>query len=99
MSGKAGYVYILRPIGTTGIYKIGCTVNLDRRLAEHNSRPRGETRPVPLMEYIAFIFSQDCEWAEQVAHARFGNYKICHEWYALPDSVIESIKAEAAQNA
>ena len=79
MSGSdMGYVYIARPIGTTGVYKIGATNNLAVRIKRYR---------VP-MEYLACTLFKDYFAAESYFHRMFAKYSFSGEWYAIPDDVI-----------
>jgi putative endonuclease len=68
------YVYVLRSEGTPDKHYVGCTVDLKRRVADHNAGLSPHTRkfgPWTLMTYIGF--SDDAKAAKFEAYLKTGS--------------------------
>ena len=82
---KPGYVYLVRM--PTGIYKIGCTSDPDRRLYALRNK-FGQS-----LELLHLIPCADYGRAEQSLHKRYWHRHVAHERFNLSDSDIDEIKA------
>ena len=53
-----GYVYMIIPLNNYGLCYIGKTINIRRRLTDHNSVARGSTTTIPhhLKPFILFAY-------------------------------------------
>lgn len=83
--GREGFVYVVKPAGHN-VYKIGCSVDVERRLA------RMQRKYDFSLELVAVIYSKDYERLEAQMHRRFAKYHLIGEWFVLPDSAIEYLK-------
>lgn len=86
---KPGYVYLMQPKGHN-VYKIGCTMHLEKRL----QRKQNDILGVAL-EYVAVVWSEDYERLEQHLHRTFAAYHLAGEWFVLPDATVEWFKGLA----
>ena len=86
LSGRAGYVYVIRD-WRTGNYKIGYTKNPGRRLRELQRASRGRLRYVRLME------ARDAFAVEQHLHRRYSRARIRPdwEWFKLSNAQVQAI--------
>lgn len=81
-----GYIYIIRVTDTKGVYKIGETINVARRILEfqkdHDYR----------LEIIHYVKVKDKWTIEQALHEKYNRYRLAGEWFTLPDGVINTIR-------
>jgi len=82
---KRGYVYLLR--ADNGLYKIGKTNYLDRRITDLSIK-----LPYKL-DLIHSIESENMDALEQSLHERFADKRVRDEWFALNAEDVEFIKA------
>jgi hypothetical protein len=73
---RGGYLYIIQ-LGETNVYKIGISVNPNRRLKELKSKS-----PVPL-RIIYQNFGHDYESIEKYFHWVFRKKRVRGEWFEL----------------
>lgn len=78
----AGFVYMLQPTGHN-VYKIGCTVDLDRRVKTMRNKYGFD------VEYIATAFYIDYNLAETAWHEYFKSKKLISEWFLLSDEDVK----------
>ncbi len=78
----SGYVYLLQPVGVK-VYKIGCAVDLGKRMARYKSKYKF---PV---EYVAAIHYPDYYQAEQTWQMKYSDYSLCSEWFVLPETEVQ----------
>lgn len=84
----AGYVYLLR--SEDGEYKIGQSKNPAKRAKYINYAHRR----------VTLLWSLKCNdptTTERAMHVRFREYHITHEWFDLPNSAVEWIKAQTEE--
>jgi len=81
-----GYVYIIRPANTTGVYKIGESYDPYKR-NEDQQKKHDYT-----IEIITTFPVKDKWQIEQALHLRYHRYRLAGEWFALPDWALEEIK-------
>lgn len=81
-------VYIIFAQGWT---KIGRASDVARRLHEHaTSIPRG-------FKLVAVLLTDEPAALETELHQRYSSYRRRGEWFALPESTLQVLQAEAAQ--
>lgn len=73
-------VYVIEAVGTNR-YKIGYTNNIARRLSCIQTGC-----PVPISVVTVLPMDQS---AETWLHRRFDEYRVCGEWFELPESAIQ----------
>lgn len=78
-----GYVYILK--ADFGVYKIGRTKDLERRLRDFRIFPKE-------FELVHSIACEDEVKVEKELHERYKDKKVRNEWFELTDSDIEDLK-------
>lgn len=83
---RAGYVYLIRPVGHN-VYKIGCAVDLDKRLIRYKSK-----YAFPI-ELVAAIYYSNYTRAEHDWHMHYSQYCLANEWFVLPESEVEYFKS------
>lgn len=86
---RAGYVYVVAPVGHN-VYKIGCTVNLETRIARMKRKHDFK------LEYVTAVPSSDYVALEDALHRRYAGYRLDGEWFALMPEHIEFIKGLAS---
>ncbi len=84
---RAGYVYLLRTIHDSTLYKIGRTNNPDNRLRTFNVK-----LPFPV-EYEHLIKSDDMYQLESNLHRRFASQRINGEFFRLSETDVGYIKS------
>jgi predicted GIY-YIG superfamily endonuclease len=80
-----GYVYIVQPIGHN-VYKIGCTIDLERRLKRMMSTYGFK------LEYVAYHRFEDYQAAEAWFHEHFRKKRLRSDWFLLTAEDIEYFK-------
>jgi len=80
---KSGYVYLLR--ADNGLYKIGKTTCLDRRITELSIKLPYE------LELIHAVESDNIDVLEQLLHEQFADKRVRGEWFALSARDVEFI--------
>lgn len=88
---KPGYIYFMRS-GSTDKYKIGLSVDPDRRLKELNSEQACEP-----IEKLWDIRVSNMFVAESWLHQSFSNNRYHGEWFHFADSDIEAVKTAYGQ--
>ena len=77
--------------GTSGIYKIGATVNIENRIA------RMEKKKAWKLECLRFIEVDgdfnECTRVENILHREYENYRLGNEWFVLPDDMVAEVLA------
>lgn len=81
--GKAGFVYLLK---SGEYYKIGCTKQVGRRLAEISPCMPFETI------LICSIKTEDMQALEASLHQEFADKRVKGEWFQLSEQDIQAIK-------
>lgn len=79
---ESGYVYLVKPIGHN-IYKIGSTVDPDKRLR------RMHYQTCVQYEYVACTFVQDYIQVESWLQSHFTKFSVCRDWFALSNEQTE----------
>jgi predicted GIY-YIG superfamily endonuclease len=80
-----GYVYLM--LMPTGVYKIGCSTDPQRRLKAMRAKfGKG-------IELIHVISCADYGAAEQALHSKYQHRHIAHERFALTEDDVAAIKA------
>lgn len=79
---QEGYVYLLKPVDHN-VYKIGCTTDLDRRMKQYKRKYKFQ------VEYVASLFYDNYQHAEQRWQSKFNKYKLSGEWFVLPDAEVQ----------
>jgi T5orf172 domain len=94
MAYKPGYIYFLNARGTSR-YKIGLTIDLERRLKELN----GQQAAQPI-DMIWSIRVSDMRSAEKTLHDRFQGSQVHGEWFEFEQhdlQIVQSAYQEVAQ--
>ena len=80
-----GYIYLMKPVGHN-VYKIGETINIEKRMARMQKKKDYE------LECIAFIeITRDIQWqVEHRLHEHYKRYRLASEWFALPEDAVEN---------
>lgn len=91
MSSKPGYVYFLNARGTNR-YKIGLTIDLDRRLKELNGSQAAQ--PIDMLWSIRV---GNMRSAEKSLHDRFSANQVHGEWFEFQQSDLNIIKEAYGQ--
>lgn len=81
-----GHIYVLKS-WATGLYKVGCTRDLKRRLAEFETGS-----PEKLTLEISFHVS-DMYAAEKNLHEMYSKWRSKGEWFELDNQVIAELRA------
>ena len=81
----SGYVYLILAVSTQR-YKIGRSINPDRRLKTLNLQ---SCYPLILLEQHFF---EDSNFHERRIHRLLGEYRVHGEWFELPSWVVEHTK-------
>ena len=84
-SPVAGYVYLIRPVGHN-VYKIGCSVDVEKRLSRLQRR-RGYR-----LECVVRIWSNDYQALEEALHRHFAARCLIGEWFVLEDQDVAFIR-------
>lgn len=85
-----GFVYLLH--SENGYYKIGRTQTMDNRLGSIR-------REYPVkIELLHLIPCDDYKRIERMFHILFADRRVQGEWFDLPESAVEKIKATTYQN-
>ena len=79
-----GYVYLVE-MGDQGIYKIGKTINVEKRLAQFGIQP-----PFPYRLLFAHRVP-DMHRSESWLHKLYGEYRLNGEWFRLDDCQVKAI--------
>jgi len=87
MQQISGYVYLMRPIGSHMVYKIGRTTDLERRLITINRHLDHK------LEYVFSLYVKDYDQAEQWLHRKFKSCHLSGEWFVLDDNEVTWIKS------
>ncbi len=87
---RSGTVYLIR--ADNELYKIGCTTNVDRRLAALRAQSPCE------IKLVCTIEAQDRYEAEHNLHHVFHKKRIRGEWFELDEADIEQITALAEES-
>lgn len=82
---KAGYVYLLHH---DGLYKIGITTKLSRRLTQIGTKMPHE------VTLIHSIKTDDIVGLETLLHERYATKRMNGEWFALCEEDVQAIKME-----
>lgn len=85
-SAIGGHVYILKS-NATGLYKIGCTRNLKRRLNEFKT---GSPEALILESSCR---TKDMYESEKMLHEKYNAYRIRGEWFELTPYALADAKA------
>lgn len=81
----SNHVYVVQQIGIDGIYKIGITKDVKKRLEQfNNAAPIG-------IKVITCIESQDSPLIEPYLHDYFKDFNSNLEWYRLSDDQLEEL--------
>lgn len=80
-----GFVYVMHPVGTQGLYKIGCTIDLARRMKTMQSKVGCK------LEYVRTVYSADCGLMEAQIHRRFVRQQVAKEWFYLKPTDLDEI--------
>ena len=79
---EKGWVYLCKPEGKN-VYKIGETINLQRRFAEKQKKIDYKLILVACIEVERELLYS----VEYRLHETFKRYRLAGEWFALPDSI------------
>ena len=82
------YVYLMRD--GEGRIKIG-------KSKDPQARAKYISYAYCRVELIWFLECKDATRTERAMHNRFRQYHITHEWFGLPDDVIEWVKAQTEE--
>lgn len=82
---KPGYIYIVRVSGTSGIYKIGESINAITRQVQQ------EKKHNYTLEIIYTVQVKDCFGIEQSLHSMFSGNRLAGEWFAISDETINQL--------
>jgi hypothetical protein len=85
-----GYVYLVA--GEGGVYKIGKTTQLDKRVNFFEIK-----LPFPI-ELVCVIPSDDISGLERQMHKRFADKHVNGEWFKLTQQEVEEIKSMASSS-
>jgi len=85
---QPGYVYILAIRGIPGVYKIGESTNVNRRIKELTAGRRYE------LDAVLIVDAKDKYSLEQIAHTMCEEYRVSGEWFALPEGAIGKIEKQ-----
>ena len=80
------YLYLMKVSGTSGVYKIGATVNIEKRMARMEKQKDWKLECIRYVE-IDGDFNK-CLTIEQNLHRKYSNYRLASEWFALPDEIL-----------
>lgn len=86
MLSESGFVYIVRPVGSSMIYKIGSTTDLNRRMISLQNKIKGVR-----LEYIVQMRVTHFRFHEDRLHIKYQNHHLGGDWFSLPDSEIATI--------
>ena len=88
-----GYIYFLQDI-KTGLVKIGCTRNVERRMKSIKALNYIETRRISVFEAgdENTMFSY-----ERALHKKYDKYHEHHEWFSLPENLVQALLAEGRE--
>lgn len=82
----AGYIYLMRPVNSAMLYKIGSTVNLESRLKRMQRRFDCE------LEIAFSCHVQNYVFVENQLHIKYRRYHLAADWFALPEFAVDQIK-------
>jgi predicted GIY-YIG superfamily endonuclease len=85
--GGKGFVYVLE--AKNGLFKIGETMNLARRMPRNHKKWNGDFA----FEVVAVIYSDNCYRLEQDLHLKYRNKRSNRGWFALSVEDVEYIKS------
>lgn len=71
---RHGYVYLIS--GGNGLYKIGQTKDLEKRMAAFRTSN-------PNAQLLKAIKTTDCVYLEKAMHAKYENLMVAGEWFEL----------------
>lgn len=80
-----GFVYVVKPFAVN-VYKIGCTVDVARRVKDLQ---RNRAYPI---DVVCTIEASDCVALESEFHLCLEAYKLAGEWFVLSAETIEYLK-------
>ncbi len=81
---KGGYIYLLSD--QLGHYKIGHTIDVNRRLAELRTQPPFE------ITTAAYCYVPDRFRAEKELHQNYSKYRLRGEWFSLPSDAVGNLQ-------
>ncbi len=81
----AGYVYVIQDTEFSKFYKIGRTVEPERRISDIRNILPGRS------EIVAIIDTQDAPTLERQLHQRYTENRKRGEWFALTDAQVREI--------
>lgn len=83
-AGPGGYIYVIR---MSGMYKIGKTVNLSKRIAELKG-----FLPLPIETIHTFSVANGLSQVESGLHRQFTHRRLNGEWFRLTDEDVATLK-------
>jgi hypothetical protein len=84
---REGYVYFARPVGTQGIYKIGCSLDTAKR---YERFVRDRDRDYELESYVEF-YTEDYISVEQELQRLFRPKYLIGEWFVIELGTLEEV--------
>lgn len=87
---RAGIVYLAESLRTSGIFKLGHTTDLRKRLAQIN-----RVEPIQLVSYIT---TNDRTRLECALKRQWHSCRVVGEWFRLSDSHVSAFRAVSVVN-
>jgi hypothetical protein len=84
-----GFIYLMCPEGTQGLYKIGSTINLESRIARMQSKVGYR------LYYVFAFFTEDYEVVDRGLRYKYSGHRLAYDWYILDSAAINYIKGLA----
>ena len=81
-----GFIYLMKPKGSNGAYKIGTSVNVEKR---RNQKQKNVDYEIEVVLSVPVKFNYA---TEARLHDYFSRVRLAGEWFALSDFNIENFK-------